>query len=36
MIKVRYYDMIHKEKVAEKSGTEIAAEIIQRAGLEII
>ena len=38
MIKVRYYDMLmntYKQK-EEKSGNEIVADIVKRAGLEIV
>lgn len=38
MIKAKYYDTIIKQKheVMEKSGEEIVAEIVKRAGLELV
>lgn len=34
-MKSRYYDSIHPQPVSDKSGEEIAADIIRRAGLKM-
>lgn len=35
MVSVRYYDIINKKKAEVKSGDEIVADIVARAGLEL-